>query len=311
MKVRVVCALAVIGALVLMTGKIGLRSDRDLPRQETEGSLFPSEDTIPETPEPQTMAQLAGEGEDFSVLLIGQDRLPGESRARSDAIVLCTWNREKGELTMTSFLRDLYLEIPGHGKNRLNAAYSLGGEELLAQTLTEAFRVSIDGSVEVDFSQFPQIIDLLGGVALELRQDEAETINEETGAQLTQGLQTLTGEQALCYARMRKLDADGDFSRTHRQRKLLSALLEQYRTIDRMGALALVKELLPLVTTDLSTPRLLKLALTLLPRLPELQLRSRTIPAAGTYSDTRIDGMAVLVADLEANRAILADAPES
>ena len=122
-----------------------------------------------------------------NILLIGQDRREGEETARSDSMILCTSPRKTGDVTMTSFLRDLYVPIPGHRSNRINAAYSEGGTALLDDTLRENFGLHIDGNIEVDFSQFAQIIDLLGGVELELRKDEAAEINKETGSSPTAG----------------------------------------------------------------------------------------------------------------------------
>ena len=136
-----------------------------------------------------------------NILLIGQDRREGEKTARSDSMILCTWHRKTGDLTMTSFLRDLYVPIPGYRSNRINAAYSLGGAELLDETLKQNFQLHIDGNIEVDFSQFAGIIDLLGGVTIELREDEAAEINRETGGSLTAGKQTLNGAEALTYSR--------------------------------------------------------------------------------------------------------------
>lgn len=240
------------------------------------------------------------------ILLIGQDRLPGEDRARSDCMILCDFDPEAGTITMTSFLRDLYVPIPGHGSNRLNAAYALGGMALLEQTLEEAFGISIDGCIEVDFQGFPKIVDLLGGVALSLRQDEAQAINGSLGTALSEGFQTLTGEEALAYSRLRKLDADGDFSRTQRHRKLLTSLLESSRDTDPIGAFFLLEKALPLLTTDLTGPQLVKTGLTLLPLISDAQVLTRHIPADGTYESQTIDGMAVLVPDLAANSAILA-----
>ena len=206
---------------------------------------------------------------------------------------------------MTSFLRDLYVPIPGHRSNRINAAYSEGGAALLDETLKENFGLHIDGNVEVDFSQFSQIIDLLGGVELELREDEAAEINKETGSGLSAGVQVLNGEQALTYARIRKLDADGDFSRTSRQRKLMNALLGSYRNIKWKDLLPLIDELLPLISTDMNYGRLVLLAMEILPKLSDAQITSQRIPADGTFTDEKIDGMAVLSADLEANRQLL------
>ena len=240
-----------------------------------------------------------------NILLIGQDRREGEETARSDSMILCTYHRKTGNVTMTSFLRDLYVPIPGHHNNRINAAYSEGGAALLDRTLRENFDLHIDGNVEVDFSQFSQIIDLLGGVQLELREDEAAEINKETGSGLSAGVQVLNGEQALTYARIRKLDADGDFSRTSRQRKLMNALLGSYRNIKWKDLLPLIDELLPLISTDMNYGRLVLLAMEILPKLSDAQITSQRIPADGTFTDEKIDGMWVLSADLEANRQLL------
>lgn len=242
------------------------------------------------------------------ILLIGQDRLPDEERARSDSMILCDFDPKNGTITMTSFLRDLYVPIPGHGSNRLNAAYALGGMSLLEQTLEENFGVTIDGCVEVDFQGFPQLVDLLGGVEIQLRSDEAQAINGSLGCALGEGPQVLNGQQALAYARLRKLDADGDFSRTQRQRTLLTNLLESCREMDPLSALMLLENALPLLTTDLTGPQLLKTGLSLVPMLKNVQVVTRHVPADGTYESRSIDGMSVLVPDLEANRELLSGA---
>lgn len=240
-----------------------------------------------------------------NVLLVGQDRREGETRSRSDSMILCTLHKESGKLTMTSILRDLYVSIPGHHDNRINAAYSEGGIELLSKTLEKNFSLHIDGCVEVDFSQFAGIIDQLGGVEIDLRQDEAEVINRETGSSLSAGTQTLNGTQALTYSRIRSLDADGDFSRTNRQRKVMSALLGAYKDVDFKEMVPLINSLLPMISTDLNQAQILLLALEILPHLSELETVSQRIPADGTFSDQSIDGMSVLVPDLEANRQML------
>ena len=242
-----------------------------------------------------------------NILLIGQDRREGEETARSDSMILCTYHRKTGNVTMTSFLRDLYVPIPGHHSNRINAAYSEGGAALLDATLRENFSLHIDGNIEVDFSQFAQIIDLLGGVELELREDEAAEINKETGSELAAGTQVLNGEQALTYARIRKLDADGDFSRTSRQRKVMNALVSRYRNMQWKKLLPLIDQLLPLISTDMNYGKLVLLAMEIMPKLSGAQITSQRIPADGTFSDEKIDGMAVLSADLEANRQLLRD----
>lgn len=250
--------------------------------------------------------QIGGTGSGIvNILLIGQDAREGEEVARSDSMILCTYQKKNGKLIMTSFLRDLYVPIPGHGSNRINAAYAQGGMDLLEETLEENFGLHIDGGVEVDFSQFSDIIDLLGGVELELRQDEADMINKETGSSLTEGRQTLTGEQALLYSRIRSLDADGDFSRTDRQRKVLSAMVTVFQGSNIRELLALVEALMPMITTDMSKLQIFSLSAELLPQLASLEVSSQSVPSPELCSDETIDGMAVLTADPEAIRALL------
>ena len=250
--------------------------------------------------------QIGGTGSGIvNILLIGQDAREGEEVARSDSMILCTYQKKTGKLIMTSFLRDLYVPIPGHGSNRINAAYAQGGMDLLEETLEENFGLHIDGGVEVDFSQFSDIIDLLGGVELELRQDEADMINKETGSSLTEGRQTLTGEQALLYSRIRSLDADGDFSRTDRQRKVLSAMVTVFQGSSIRELLALVETLMPMITTDMSKLQIFALAAELLPQLASLEVSSQSVPSPELCTDETIDGMAVLTADPEAIRALL------
>lgn len=250
--------------------------------------------------------QVGGRGSPVvNILLIGQDRRENESRARSDSMILCTFNKQTKQLIMTSFLRDLYVEIPGYHSNRINAAYAVGGMSLLDKTLEKNFGVYIDGNVEVDFNQFADIVNLLGGVEIELRQDEADFINEETGSTLSQGVHTLNGDQTLAYTRIRKLDADGDFSRTNRQRKVISALLDAYKGSNLTTVLSLVTKILPMITTDMNSIELMGHALELFPMLSGAELVSQRVPADGMYTNQTIDGMAVLVADMDATREML------
>lgn len=240
-----------------------------------------------------------------NILLVGQDRREDERSTRADSILLCTFNKSTHTLTMTSFLRDLYVPIPGHGGDRINSAYAYGGLSLLKKTLAENFGVNIHGAIEVDFAQFATVIDALGGVRIQLRQDEAELINQETGSALTEGSHLLTGSQALVYSRIRSLDRDGDFSRTDRQRKVMSAVVDSYKGAGLTTILNTLRQVLPMISTDLSEPRILMLGLELFPILQDVQISSRHIPEEGTYADKVINGMAVLDADMDAARQLL------
>lgn len=241
----------------------------------------------------------------LNLLLVGHDSRESDAVSRADSILLCSFRKDSGTLTLTSFLRDLYLPIPGHGSDRINAAYAYGGAPLLRETLTDNFDIPLDGCIEVDFSQFAKIVDTLGGVTLQLRQDEADLINRQTGSALTEGLQQLNGEQTLIYSRIRKLDSDGDFSRTDRQRKVVSAIVGAYRNAGLATLMKLLKQVMPMISTDMSESRLLLLALDIFPMLPDLNLASQSIPAPGTYADKTVNGMAVLVPDMDSARELL------
>ena len=242
----------------------------------------------------------------INILLVGSDDTE-EAGARSDTMILCTFNPKKNTITMTSFLRDLYVRIPGYGKNRINAAYSYGGIKLLNETLRENFDVRVDGNIQVDFGHFEEIVDLLGGVSIELTAAEAAFVNRRVaGSTLKEGMQQLTGTQALMYARDR-YDTNGDFSRTNRQRKLLQALLETCRHKKLTQMLRVMRELVPMVEMDISKTDLTEYAMKLLPMLTDAEVSMQAIPISGGYRDAKIDGMYVLVPDLEKNKQALSD----
>lgn len=262
--------------------------------QEQQLPTLDPEETLPQdTPEDIKGEHLV------NILLIGQDRRPGEGRARSDAMILCTFNLEKKTLTMTSFLRDLYVQIPGYQDNRINAAYALGGMELLNKTLEVNFGIHVDGNVEVDFSEFETLIDLLGGVDINLTNAEANHLG------LYAGVNHLDGTTALKYARIRKLDSD--FGRTNRQRTVLNALIQAYKNKPLTEMMALLDDILPIVTTDMKNSEIISYVVNIFPMLAQCEVRNQHIPADGTYRSVSIRGMSVLYPDLEANRQILQD----
>ncbi len=249
----------------------------------------------------------------INIMLIGQDRRPGEKRANSDVMILCSINKLTKELTMTSFMRDMYVPIPGFYDYKMNASYLLGGMETLDACLKENFGVHVDGNVEVDFNGFIGVIDLVGGVEMELTAAEAKYLNNEYGLQetsgsfgwdLKEGKNQLTGGQALAYARIRAV-GDGDFGRTERQRKVIAALVEKCKDMNLTQLKNLMVEVLPLLTTDLTNREILNYIIDLLPVLSNLKVNTQRIPADGTYRYAWIKDMSVLLPDLEENRELL------
>ena len=279
-----------------------------------EETIAPDETTAPVVKEEDVdWGQQEGEVIEASdnivnIMLIGQDSRNTTGRARSDSMILVTFNKEKKTITMTSFLRDLYVKIPGYSDNKMNAAYAFGGMELLNQTLETNFGVQVDGNVEVNFFRFADVVDLLGGVDIELREDEAYTINSGIpGSHLSKGMQHLNGEQALRYSRIRKLDIDADFSRTNRQRKVITAMIEKFRNTKLTTLLGLLEELLPMINTDMSNKEIIQLATDLFPMLSECTIVSQRVPADGKYYLATINQMSCIVADMDAARALLAE----
>ena len=248
-----------------------------------------------------------------NILLIGQDRRQGGTgRTRSDSMILVTFNKQEKTITLTSFLRDLYVKIPGYADNRINATYVFGGMELLNKTLEQNFGVQVDGNVEVDFSRFADVIELLGGVEIDLRDDEARYINTKLGmngisSNLTGGVQNLNGDQALWYSRIRYLDADADFSRTNRQRKVISSLVDKFRESKLTTLLGLLDDLLPMITTDMKNSEIIGYATDLFPMLMDCKIISQRVPADGEYQLAMVKGMSVILADMDAARALLAE----
>lgn len=250
-----------------------------------------------------------GQGENvINILLIGQDRRPGEVRARSDAMILCTINKEKKTLTLTSIMRDLYVQIPGYSDDRINVSYVLGGMPLLNACIEKNFGISVDGNVEVDFSGFETVVDLVGGLEIELSKAEASHLNSQNSNwSLKAGTNHLDGAQALAYSRIRSISNDevGDFGRTGRQRIVLSKLVQKAKTMSLLQLNDMLTKVLPTLTTDLTDAEIFKYLVDLFPLLVDLKINTTRIPADGAYFMTMIDGKSVLVPDLEANREIL------
>jgi LCP family protein required for cell wall assembly len=249
-----------------------------------------------------------------NILLVGQDRRPGEGRQRSDSMILVTFNKAKQTVTLTSFMRDAYVSIPGYKSNKLNAAYAFGGMSLLNETLEKNYGVHIDGDVEVDFNSFKKIIDLLGGVDIQLRESEVAYLNagmflKGTSRELSVGTQRLDGEIALAYARLREIDTD--YHRAQRQRNVISSLFQRYKELPVSEMLSLLDEILPIVVTNMDKSEIVNYTLELTPMLTGVQLNTLRIPADQTFSQGTARVRPGLAAwfqydiDFAANREIL------
>ena len=260
-------------------------------------------------------SQAHAQAQGVNILLIGVDTLQEDANGRSDTMILVHANPETADIRMVSFLRDLYVPIPGVGKTRLNAAYVHGGEELLKQTLSDNFGVTVDHTVTIHFSMLADLVDQLGGIEIEVTSAERSQINKllkdyntstgQLGGELeAAGLQRLTGKQALCYSRIRKIDSD--FQRTSRQQTVITAMMKRAGELGYWQLLKLALANLPKVQTDLSFTDIVTLA-PLVTQLDRLNLQTARVPFDGAYHDETINGMMVLVPNLERCRTQLQD----
>ena len=239
------------------------------------------------------------EGDMINIMLIGQDRRPGEERARSDSMILVTLNKEKGTIQLTSFMRDLYVQIPGYKDNRLNAAYRYGGTDLMNETFKVNFGLEIDGNVMVDFDEFTSIIEILGGVTLDISSAEAKYMNSHSDNSFSSGRNYFNAEDALTFTRMRYM-AGGDYGRTDRQRRVIIAIAESFRDANLVTIFNVIDQVLPHIVTNLTDAQIIEYATTGLTILGDGgQMDTLRIPQDDAHYNANIRGMAVLVPNLE------------
>lgn len=234
---------------------------------------------------PTELPDMEDQGKDVvNIMLVGQDARPGEPPQRSDSMILMTFNKRTGQITLTSFLRDQYVQVPGFGVTKLCHAYCYGGMTLLNQTLKNHYGIEVDGNVTFNFEGFQKIIDMLGGVDITLTEKEANALNELESKKnwgLKAGTRRLTGEQALRYARLRHIDSD--FQRAGRQRKVILSIFEAYKNCSLNEMLTIVDETMPLITTNIPKNDIYGYAFSLFPMLSGAKVGTQQMPAAGTF----------------------------
>lgn len=252
--------------------------------------------------------------ESFNILLVGVDARANRFSGRSDAMILLSVNKEKKTITMTSFLRDIYCAIPKHGSNRLNAAFAYGGPELLKSTLQANFGISVDRYMVVNFTSVMEFIDAIGGLDIELSEEEIRVMNKhyissqnkllgnpegtDIIAESSAGMNHLNGNQALAYARVRYVGTD--FARTGRQREIVNLSFERGKDMSLPEMLTMLENFLPKVRTDLTEEDFASLLLMMLDA-SSYTMDDMTIPMDGTWKNARINGMSVLTIDFEKN----------
>lgn len=254
------------------------------------------------------------------LLLIGLDARPGEQTGRSDTMIIVTLDPDENTIKLTSIMRDLYVEIPGHKNNRINAAYVFGGPELLMETIEVNFGIHIDSYIAVDFSMLGTLIDSIGGLTLNVEneyymrrinaviKEDNKVLGIDVNDQLLTepGEQLMTGKQAQAYARYRYGTSDGDFGRTARQREVITKIFEKLGDMTVIELMSLVVDNSKNIYTNISVSDLASFAPVLV-SMRDAQIEELRLPVDGGYTSKTISGMSVLVPDREANMQALMD----
>lgn len=205
-----------------------------------------------------------------NILLLGTDQ-PSDSTepVRSDTMMILTVDPIRNKIKITSFMRDSRVYINGYGEDKLTHAYAYGGPELAIRTFNENFGLNIEEFASVDFTTLPKIIDIVGGIEIDITPEEFEDINavihmdncdygKDTPKLEAPGLQTLSGEQALSYVRNRSSEG-GDYARTQRQRTVMEALFKKGLNTPVASYPSLLSKILPFVTTNMTSGDILNL----------------------------------------------------
>lgn len=229
----------------------------------------------------------------LNILLIGYDHgleekvmFEGATLPRSDSMILLSINTINNVVNMVSLSRAAYVAIPNHGNKRLNTAHAYGGATVLVDTIEQNYKIRIDRYISVDFSGFKDIIDILGGVDIEMSSAEAKAILGKSA-----GTYHLNGEETLAYSRLRSIDSDR--MRTGRQRKVLNEIANKLRHASPSTLLELVDEMLPLVTTNFGKTEILK-QVTKAPKYITMPVHEDIIPYKALPLTMR-DGKEVLI----------------
>ena len=249
-------------------------------------------------------------------LLIGIEKI--YNARNTDVVMIVSINSYDKTIKLTSILRDTLVNLPGYSQNKINSAYVKGGAEYLMQVVEDNFKVELDGYASVDFDAFESIVDLLGGIEIELTKEESEYLNttnyisKEEYRTTVPGKQMLNGNQVLGYCRVRKVATLGgenyDYGRTVRQRRVLSEIFNRYKQQNIFTLIGVMDQCIPYITTDVTTDAMKK-ELTNIIDNGITTMNMNRIPADGMYRSEKQLGNVkdVLIPDLEKNIQLLHD----
>ena len=253
--------------------------------------------------------ETADDDDILNVLILGTDERTVEfSSARADSIILLSLNLKENTAKLVSLERGMgvpILEGEYEGEyDWLTHCFRYGGAALMLKEVQTCFNVDVDHYVRVNFTSVKNIVDILGGIDVELTAAEANYLNSG-GLGLTSGMNHLNGEAALSYARLREIDSD--WSRVKRQRTVIQACMNSIRSADVKTLNALCDSILPYVQTNFTKLEILEL-MAQLPGFLGVQFEQMTIPVEGSYGGMiGLQGRSLFSVDFETNSKILND----
>ncbi|MFJ5624346.1 LCP family protein [Peribacillus loiseleuriae] len=238
---------------------------------------------------------------EINILLIGTDTR-GEDVGNSDTLMIAHYNQNTHDFKIASIMRDTYVDIPDHGKHKINAAFALGGPELLRNTIKQNFDVDINYYAVVDFDGFSKIVDIIApdGIEVEIPYEMSYGIDMT----LHPGKQTLHGKELLGYVRFRH-DRLSDFGRVARQQEVVSKVKEQAATMQSVVNLPKILGVAdPYIDTNVDLKTMLAIGKGLIAGKSN-QMESLRIPVKDSYVNERVNVGDVLKIDYEKNKQAL------
>ncbi|OIK13271.1 transcriptional regulator [Bacillus sp. MUM 116] len=238
----------------------------------------------------------------INVLLLGSDSR-GEKHSRTDSIMIAHYDQNSHQAKLISIMRDTYVDIPGHGKQKINAAYAFGGPELLRQTIEENFNIDVNYFAMVDFKGFSKVVDVIAPDGIEV--DVPHQMKYGIGITLNPGKQTLHGDKLLGYVRFRH-DNQSDFGRVERQQEVIAKLEDQALS---MGSIVKIPKLLgvinPYIETNIDSSTLFSLGKDLITNQSS-NIQTLRVPVDGSFTNERFDNVGdVLSINLDENKAAI------
>lgn len=243
-----------------------------------------------------------------SFLIVVHNGSVEDENPHTDMMFIASFNELKQQFTVISLMRDMLVPMEEQGWKRLNAAYSLGGIGMLVNTVNDVFELDIQNYVYTGTENLKELADIIGGIPVELTEEEAAYLNEKCGCALTAGAQTLNGEQAVTHLLDRTSGGNGDFGRTERQLRVINSTLSYLRLNQNLDQMTdLFAKIIKRVRTNLDMEILEGIAKTVI-RTDVLSFEGFRLPFDESYTETSQDGAFAVIPEIEKNKLLLEQA---